>query len=129
MAEPPPVRPSLPNRIRGALRSGSRLLRRWSLGPKAKDKLQTWHELDETGHQLAEIMALQGWQVVECVAAYYKRKAELTTRLPDLPEAVRLRAAIEWQALDLFFRDLRERVYQGQKAREALSKVQVKEPV
>ena len=94
MAEAPPVRPTLPNRMRGLVRSGSRLLRRWSLGPKAKDQLQTWHELDETGHQLAEVMALPGWQVVERVAAYYKRKAEVTTRLPDLPEAVRLRAAI-----------------------------------
>ena len=127
MAETTPVSPSVSNRLHGIMRSGSRLLRRWSLGPKAKDKIQTWQELDETGSQLAEIMALPGWQVVERVVAYYKRKAEVTTRLPDLTEAMRLKAAIEWQMLDVLFRDLRERVYQGQKAREALSKV--KEPV
>lgn len=126
MADTRPVRPSLPNRLRGFVRSGTRLLRRWSLGPKAKDQLATWQELEETGQQLAALMALPGWQVVERVVTYYKRKAEVTTRMPDVPEAARLRAAIEWQMLDVLFRDLRERVYQGQKAREALSKVQVK---
>ena len=125
MAEAPPVRPSWPNRLRSAVRSGSRLLRRWSLGPKAKDQLATWQELDEVGRQLADVMALPVWQVVERVTAYYKRKAELLTRVPDAPEAARLRAAIEWQILDVLFRDLRERVYHGQQAREALSKVHV----
>ena len=41
---------------------------------------------------------------------------------------MRLRSAIEHAMLETFFRDLRERVYQGQKAREALAKVQTPVP-
>lgn len=121
-----PAKQSLHNRISGAFRNGSRLLKRWSLGKKAKNQIESWQELDATGSSLQELMSHPGWAVVEKVCGYYKRKNELAMRIPELPESQRLRAAIEWNIIETLLRDLRERVYQGQKAREALSKVQVK---
>ena len=118
---------SINNRLGKVFSAGNRLLRRWSLGKKAKNQIESWQELEATGSSLQELMSHPGWAIVEKVCGYYKRKNELAMRVPELPESQRLRAAIEWNTLEILFRDLRERVYQGQKARESLSKVQVKQ--
>lgn len=125
MAESRPAQ-SLNNRLETVFQAGSRLLRRWSLGPKAKDQIESWQELDSTAASLEDLMSREGWGIVEKIASFYKKKAELAMRMPDLSESQRLRAAIEWNMLETLFRDIRERVYQGQRARKSLSKVQIK---
>lgn len=102
----------------------SRLLRRWSLGPDAKDKITRWQELVQTGEQLQEVMASPAWQAVQGARVYYQTRADAILHSHTLPEATRLQASIEWATLEGFFRELTTRVHQGQQAREALSKVQ-----
>ena len=112
--------------VRKPLRQFSRLIRRWSLGSKAETQIATWTAMDESGAALEAVLALPGWGVVEQCKRHYQAEAEARMRTHTLPEPVRFQAAVEWNTLEALFREVRIRIREGQKAREALAKV--KEP-
>ena len=120
----PPVQ--LHDRLRQLPGRFQRFLRRWSLGANAKEKIAQWQELDQTGADLATIMASPAWASIEEAKRFYQEKHEACVRTPSMSEDARLKSAIELATLDGFFRELRNRVREGQKAREALAKVQPK---
>lgn len=116
--------PAFGRRLRKPPSKVSRLLRRWSLGPAAKDKIERWQELAQTGEMLASVLSSPAWQAVLDAKGYYQARADTIMRHHSLPEATRLQAAIEWATLEGFFRELTNRVRHGRQAREALAKVQ-----
>ena len=69
-------------------------------------------------------MKLPGWAVLEAAKAHYQQQADAVLHTPSLDEKTRFRAAVEWAALESFFRELRMRVREGQQASAALQKVQ-----
>lgn len=119
--------PSVPQRLHHVRRPPgkvSRLLHRWSLGPWAKEKIERWQELAQTGLELQEVVASKGWDAVLEAKSYYQSRADAIMHTHSLSDDARKQASIEWATLEGFFRELTNRVHHGQQAREALAKVQ-----
>jgi hypothetical protein len=98
-------------------------MRRWALGSGGAKKIECWQELEQSGTALERTMASPGWHVVETAKQYYQAQADRRMHTPGLAEQIRFQASVEWATLEAFFRELRTRVYEGNKAREALTKV------
>lgn len=104
----------------------SRFFRRFHVRRPTAEMVERWKALAEEGETLERVMAWPEWAVVERRKEVYQRMRDLVLHAPQMDEAQRYRASIEWTALQEWFRELRVSVREGQKAREALSKV--KEP-
>ena len=100
------------------------MMRRFTLKPKSKEQIERWQEIAVHGEAIASVMNSPGWSAVEESQQVFLRLRDLTLRTPSVPESARHDAAVEWNALDGFFRELRQRVREGNKAREALAKAQ-----
>ena len=101
------------------------ILRRFSRSRTKDEQVARWKAYDEQGAALERLMALPEWRIVEERKEVYLRLQDIILHSPKQSERDRLQASIEWNALQDWFRDLRECVREGQKAREALAKIQV----
>ena len=100
-----------------------RALRRWSLGPEGPQQLERWQAVEAHGAALQRLLESPDWTAFQEAVAVHQRLRDLALHAPQTSDEARKLAALEWQTLDQFVRDLRRRVKEGQHAREALSKV------
>ena len=112
------------NRLAQRLGRFQRGVHRWRLGKDRDAQIARWQALDEHGAKLEALMGRPEWVAVEERRQVAQRLRDLTLHASEATEAVRLKAATEWQAIDGFFRDLRLAIREGQQARHALAKVQ-----
>lgn len=106
------------------LRAFTRFARRWTLGPNAKTQIERWQALAEHGERLAALQASLDWQAVLERKAVFQRLRDLMMHSTSASAEAKSLACAEWNALEEFFRDLTISIREGQKAREALRKVQ-----
>ena len=120
MARPASIQ-QWPNRLQ-------QVLRRFTRSRSKDEQLARWNAYDEQGAALERLMASDDWKVLEGRKEVYLRLRDLVLHTPRTSEEARRQAGIEWNTLDEWFRDLRQCVREGQKAREMLAKIQTTTP-
>lgn len=98
-----------------------RLLGRFNRGPVTQEKIDHWTEQASHGEAIERLMQTSDWGAVEEAQQVFMRLRDQALRAPSTPDAARHDAAVEWSALDGFFRELRVRVREGRAARERLA--------
>lgn len=100
-----------------------RLMRRWSLGPASTEKIARWEALVAHGEALERLTTSPDWAALVERKDVYLRMRDLLLHTPSASDDARRQAALEWNALDAFFREVTRSMREGQQANTALSKV------
>ena len=106
------------------LRAFTRFARRWTLGSNAKEQIARWQALAEHGDQLEFLKTSRNWDALLERKAVFQRLRDLIMHSASATAEAKQLACAEWNAIDEFFRELTQAIREGQKAREALSRVQ-----
>ena len=109
-----------------AARATPTVKRLWSgLGVKASD-VALLQELVSSGHRLQTLLDSPGWADVLEAKAFYQSRADWQAKALTGTDQQRFQAAVEWSALEGFFKELYRRVRSGEEAARKLSRVLTK---
>lgn len=114
------MRLSLRNRIG---RFEQMISRRFRLSEDVNEKIRRLEEIGKHAACLDRLISSDDWKALDERKQIYQRIREIKLRLLDITDQERRELAVEWNAIDSFFREIRQIVREGQRATETISKL------
>ena len=105
---------------------GKTLRRTWSMaGVKASD-VSLLQELAASARRIEDLTNHPGWKDVLEAKEYYQSLSDRKTKYPALSDHDRFQAAVEWAAIEGFFKEVYGRIQRGRAAEEKLVRLVMK---
>jgi len=105
-------------------RSGKQIIRdmmEFGLSVGSSEDLKRLGRLSEAGRRLEQLAESEVWKDLEAIRFYQQEIADHTAKSVGTDDRRRFQAAVEWSAVESFFKEIRLRIHRGKEAQRILS--------